>query len=44
MKSYRIGQKLRQDKIKRFRLLAIVKNFEADLYVGSVSFYNKKRI
>lgn len=42
MKPYRTGKKFRQNKIKRIGLVAIGKNFEADLCVGSVSFYGKK--
>lgn len=42
MKPYRTGQKFRQNKIKRIGLVAIGKNFEADLCIGSVKFYGKK--
>ena len=42
IKPYRTGKKFPQNKIKRIGLVAIGKNFEADLCVGSVSFYGKK--
>jgi hypothetical protein len=41
MKPYRTGQNFRPNKIKRLGLVAIGKNFEADLCVGKVSFYAK---
>ena len=42
MKPYRTGQNFRPNKIKRLGLVAIGKNFEADLCVGKVSFYGKE--
>ena len=42
MKPYRTGQKFRPNKLKRIGLVAIGKNFEADLCVGSVIFYGSK--
>lgn len=42
MEPYRTGQKFHPNKLKRIGLVAIGKNFEADLCVGPVSFYGKK--
>ena len=42
MKPYRTSRKFRKDSIKRLGLVAIGKNFEADLCIGSVKFYGSK--
>lgn len=42
MQPYRTGQKFRPNKIKRIGLVAIGRDFEADLCVGSLRFYGKK--
>jgi hypothetical protein len=42
MKPYRTSRKFRKDSIKRIGLVAIGKNFEADLCLGSVKFYGNK--
>lgn len=39
MEAYRTGSRLRQDKIKRIGLVAIGRDFEANLCVGAVKFY-----
>jgi len=42
MTPYRTGKQFKSNQIKRIGLVAIGKNFNADLCVASVKFYGKK--